>query len=217
MYISKFKIIIWCIEVTLWVWSQWHPQIHLLHSIKSSILCYGEERPVFYCSVSYGEERPVFYCSVSYGEEWPVSYCSVSYGEEWSVSCSVSYGEEWSVSYCSVSRQANKLCQWKSMLTHQGWFITYIYRLPLLVSQIEGFVICIVHIVHLICYTNIIIIPMTANCHITFPSEKSQPETRPGKYMQGFTQSWTFGGPWDSTLIMRGVPSLKMGVPSFHI
>ena len=26
-----------------------------------------------------------------------------------------------------------------------------------------------------------------------------------------------FGGPWDSTLIMRGVQSLKMGVPSFYI
>ena len=26
-----------------------------------------------------------------------------------------------------------------------------------------------------------------------------------------------FGGPWDSTLIMMGVPSSKMGVPSFHI
>ena len=26
-----------------------------------------------------------------------------------------------------------------------------------------------------------------------------------------------FGGPWDSTLIMMGVPSLKMGVPSFYI
>ena len=25
------------------------------------------------------------------------------------------------------------------------------------------------------------------------------------------------GGPWDSTLIMIGVPSLKMGVPSFYI
>ena len=26
-----------------------------------------------------------------------------------------------------------------------------------------------------------------------------------------------FRGPWDSTLIMVGVPSLKMGVPSFYI
>ena len=26
-----------------------------------------------------------------------------------------------------------------------------------------------------------------------------------------------FGGPWDSTLIMMGVQSLKMGVPSFYI
>ena len=26
-----------------------------------------------------------------------------------------------------------------------------------------------------------------------------------------------FGGPWDSTLILMGVPSLKMGVPSFYI
>ena len=26
-----------------------------------------------------------------------------------------------------------------------------------------------------------------------------------------------FGGPWDSTLNMMGVPSLKLGVPSFHI
>ena len=26
-----------------------------------------------------------------------------------------------------------------------------------------------------------------------------------------------FGGPWDSTLIMMGVPSLKTGVPSFYI
>ena len=26
-----------------------------------------------------------------------------------------------------------------------------------------------------------------------------------------------FGGPWDSTLIMMGVPSLKMEVPSFYI
>ena len=34
---------------------------------------------------------------------------------------------------------------------------------------------------------------------------------------QGFTPSSMFGGPWDSTLIMTGVPSLKMGVPSFYI
>ena len=26
-----------------------------------------------------------------------------------------------------------------------------------------------------------------------------------------------FGGPWDSTLILMGVPSLKMAVPSFYI
>ena len=26
-----------------------------------------------------------------------------------------------------------------------------------------------------------------------------------------------FGGPWDSTLIMMGVPSLKMGVPSLKM
>ena len=26
-----------------------------------------------------------------------------------------------------------------------------------------------------------------------------------------------FGGPWDSTLIMMGVPSLKTGVQSFYI
>ena len=26
-----------------------------------------------------------------------------------------------------------------------------------------------------------------------------------------------FGGPWDSTLNMVGVPSLKLGVPSFYI
>ena len=26
-----------------------------------------------------------------------------------------------------------------------------------------------------------------------------------------------FGGPWDSTLIMKGVPSLKVGVASFYI
>ena len=26
-----------------------------------------------------------------------------------------------------------------------------------------------------------------------------------------------FGGPWDSTLNMMGVPSLKLGVPSFYI
>ena len=35
--------------------------------------------------------------------------------------------------------------------------------------------------------------------------------------MQGFTSSWMFGGPWDSTLNMMGVPSLKLGVPSFYI
>ena len=34
---------------------------------------------------------------------------------------------------------------------------------------------------------------------------------------QGFTPSWMFGGPWDSTLNMIGVPSLKLGVPSFYI
>ena len=34
-------------------------------------------------------------------------------------------------------------------------------------------------------------------------------------HTQGFTPSWMFGGPWDSTLIMMGVPSLKMGVPPF--
>ena len=26
-----------------------------------------------------------------------------------------------------------------------------------------------------------------------------------------------FGGPWDSTLNMMGVPSLKLGVPTFYI
>ena len=26
-----------------------------------------------------------------------------------------------------------------------------------------------------------------------------------------------FGGPWDSTLNMMGVPSLKLGVPSYYI
>ena len=26
-----------------------------------------------------------------------------------------------------------------------------------------------------------------------------------------------FGGPWDATLNMMGVPSLKLGVPSFYI
>ena len=34
---------------------------------------------------------------------------------------------------------------------------------------------------------------------------------------QGFTPSGMFGGPWDSTLNMIGVPSLKLGVPSFYI
>ena len=34
---------------------------------------------------------------------------------------------------------------------------------------------------------------------------------------QGFTSSSMFGGPWDSTLNMMGVPSLKLGVPSFYI
>ena len=34
---------------------------------------------------------------------------------------------------------------------------------------------------------------------------------------QGFTSSRMFGGPWDSTLNMMGVPSLKLGVPSFYI
>ena len=36
-------------------------------------------------------------------------------------------------------------------------------------------------------------------------------------FMQGFTPGCIFGGPWDSTLIMTGVPSLKMGVPSVYI
>ena len=35
--------------------------------------------------------------------------------------------------------------------------------------------------------------------------------------LQGFTSRWMFGGPWDSTLNMMGVPSLKLGVPSFYI
>ena len=35
--------------------------------------------------------------------------------------------------------------------------------------------------------------------------------------LQGFTSSWMFGGPWDSNLNMMGVPSLKLGVPSFYI
>ena len=57
-------------------------------------------------------------------------------------------------------------------------------------------------------------------------SEISQEETWNGQVteirhlwnsMQGFTSSWMFGGLWDSTLIMMGVPSLKMGVPSFYI
>ena len=40
----------------------------------------------------------------------------------------------------------------------------------------------------------------------------------PGKKpTQGFTPSRMFEGPRDSTLIMMGVPSLKMGFPSFYI
>ena len=33
----------------------------------------------------------------------------------------------------------------------------------------------------------------------------------------GFYTKLNVWGPWDSTLIMMGVPSLKMGVPSFYI
>ena len=43
---------------------------------------------------------------------------------------------------CNVSLLANKPRQWKSMLTHQGWF-NLLYMQPLLVSHTIKFVICI--------------------------------------------------------------------------
>ena len=43
---------------------------------------------------------------------------------------------------CNVGRHANKPRQWKSMLTHQGWF-NLLYMQPLLPSQTTEFVICI--------------------------------------------------------------------------
>ena len=43
---------------------------------------------------------------------------------------------------CNVSLLANKSRQWKSMLTHQGWF-NLLYMQPLLVSHTTEFVICI--------------------------------------------------------------------------
>ena len=47
---------------------------------------------------------------------------------------------------CNVGRPASKPRQWKSMLTHQGWF-NLLYMQPLLVSQTTEFVICIsIHI-----------------------------------------------------------------------
>ena len=44
---------------------------------------------------------------------------------------------------CNVSRLANKPRQWKSMLSHQGWFSLLIIMPPLLVSQTTEFEICI--------------------------------------------------------------------------
>ena len=43
---------------------------------------------------------------------------------------------------CNVGRHAKKPRQWKSMLTHQGWF-NLLYMQPLLVSHTTKFVICI--------------------------------------------------------------------------
>ena len=54
--------------------------------------------------------------------------------------------ESRSLEYCSVNRPADKPCQWKSMLYHQGWFIVYtVYRLHFLQQVTTGFLICILH------------------------------------------------------------------------
>ena len=79
---------------------------------------------------------------------------------------------------CNVSRPANKPRQWKSMLTHQGRF-NLLYMQALLVSHTTEFVICIP-----------IYISMAPRRHITSPSEKSRPETWPGKHMGKATPVW---------------------------
>ena len=78
---------------------------------------------------------------------------------------------------CNVGRHANKPRQWKSMLTHQGWF-NLLYMQPLLVSHTTEFIICISIYIR------------APHRHITSPSEKSRPETWPGNYLGKATPVW---------------------------
>ena len=77
-----------------------------------------------------------------------------------------------------MSLLANKPRQWKSMLsTNQGGLI-WSYNIPLLVSQITEFVICI------------FIYIRDITLHITTPSEKSRPETWPGNNKGNANLGW---------------------------
>ena len=78
---------------------------------------------------------------------------------------------------CNVSRPANKPRQWKSMLTHQGWFNLLIYATFTLTTNYR------VRNLHIYLYP-------TPRRHITSPSEKSRPETWPGNYMGKATPVW---------------------------
>ena len=62
-----------------------------------------------------------------------------------------------------MSRPANKPHQWKSMLTHQGWFNLLIYAT---FTRITNYRVCNLHIY----------IYPTPRRHITSPSEKSRPD-----------------------------------------
>ena len=76
-----------------------------------------------------------------------------------------------------MGRHANKPRQWKSMLTHQGWFNLLIYAT---FTRTTNYLVCDLHIY----------LYPTPRRHITSPSEKSRPETWPGNYMGKATQVW---------------------------
>ena len=78
---------------------------------------------------------------------------------------------------CNVGRHSNKPNQWNSMLIHQGWFNLLIYAT---FTPTTNYRVCNLHIY----------LYPTPRRHITSPSEKSRPETWPGKHMGKATPVW---------------------------
>ena len=91
----------------------------------------------------------------------------------WSASCHYPTA----ATKCNVGSHANKPRQWKSMLTHQGWFNLLIYATVILTTNYR------VRNLHIYLYP-------TPSRHITSTSEKSCPETWPGNYMGKATPVW---------------------------